>query len=144
MTRSGVDFLNVDEIQRSVHPPMSDVAAARVFLARLGSAEQNRLNFGLETTLASRSYAPRIRRLKASGYHVVLHFIELPSADLAVRRVAERVAAGGHDIPEPAIRRRFHRGRDLFFALYRSMVSEYFHWLSDDHGLQLAERRRNP
>lgn len=39
MTRRGVDFFNVDEIQRTAFPPMSDVTAAREFLARLARAE---------------------------------------------------------------------------------------------------------
>lgn len=34
------------------------------------------------------------------GYSTSLHFIELPSADFALGRVAIRVAAGGHDVPE--------------------------------------------
>ena len=48
------------------------------------------------------------------GFRTVLHFIELPSADFAVARVRARVAAGGHDIPEDDVRRRFDRGRRLF------------------------------
>ena len=114
MTRRDVEFLNIDEIQQSFDPPLSQVAAARIFLARLAQAERNRQSFGLETTLASRTYAPRIGRWRAIGYDVVVHFIELPSADVAVERVARRVAAGGHDIPAQDVRRRFQRGRDLF------------------------------
>ena len=143
LTHRGIDFLNVDEIQRSSSPPLSPVAAARMFLTRLGEVERNRQSFALETTLSSRSYAPRIVRWRNGGYHVVLHFIEVPSADFAVQRVARRVAAGGHEIPEQDVRRRFLRGRRLFFALYQSLVSEYFHWMSDENGLRLIERCRN-
>lgn len=70
----GIDFLNVDEIQRSTSPPLSQVAAARVFLKRLVEMERNRQSFALETTLSSRTYAPRIERWQKAGYHVVLHF----------------------------------------------------------------------
>ena len=143
MTRRGVDFFNVDEIQRTAFPPMSDVTAAREFLARLARAESKRQSFGLETTLATRTYARRIRRWRNLGYHVVLHFIELPDADFAVQRVAQRVAAGGHDIQEDDIRRRFTRGLCLFSTLYQSLVSEYFHWFSDQNGLRLSARHRN-
>ena len=112
-------------------------------MARLARAESACVNFAVETTLATKTYAARIRRWQSAGYHVVLHFIEVPSADFAVARVARRVAAGGHDIPEADVRRRFTRGRQLFFALYQPLVSEYFHWFSDDHGLQLRQHRRN-
>lgn len=125
-------------------PPLSQVAAARVFLKRLVEVERNRQSFALETTLSSSTYAPRIERWRQAGYHVVLHFIEVPSADFAVQRVARRVAAGGHDIPDGDVRRRFLRGRQLFFTLYQSLVSEYFHWMSDDNGLRLVEQRRIP
>ena len=81
---------------------------------------------------------------RALGYHVVLHFLELPDADFAVKRVARRVAAGGHDIPEPDIRRRFSRGLSLFSTLYMPLVSEYFHWQSDQNGLRLSAQHRNP
>ena len=44
-----------------------------------------------ETTLATRSFAPWLRGLTLSGYDVHLFFLRLSSADLAVRRVADRV-----------------------------------------------------
>ena len=48
------------------------------------------------------------------GYHVSLIFLSLPSADLAVQRVAQRVRQGGHSVPEEDVRRRFNRGWDHF------------------------------
>lgn len=113
-----------------------------MFLKRLVEVERNRQSFALETTLSSRTYAPRIERWQKAGYHVVLHFIEVPSPDYAIQRVARRVAAGGHGIPDGDVRRRFQRGRHLFFALYQSLVSECFHWMSDDNGLRLVVHRR--
>ena len=48
-----------------------------------------------------------MRRAKQAGYEVGLVFVALDSADLNVRRVANRVARGGHDIPDDVIRRRY-------------------------------------
>ena len=67
----------------------------------------------------------------------MLHFIELPSADFAVARVRSRVAAGGHDIPEGDIRRRFGRGRRLFDELCKEAFDVCYHWFSDEDGLRL-------
>lgn len=39
--------------------------------------------------------------------------------------MAERVRAGGHDIPEETIRRRYDRGIENFFALYRPLVDSW-------------------
>ena len=48
-------------------------------------------------------------------------FLWLPSADFAVARVAERVRMGGHDVPEETIRRRYNKGIENFFRLYRPL-----------------------
>ena len=116
------------------------VVASREFLHRLSEAESRGQSFAVETTLSSTSYAARIRRWSELGYSVTLHFIELPSADYAVSRVATRAALGGHSIPEPDIRRRFDRGIRLLAEVYKPLVPEWYHWLSDDQGLRLAER----
>ena len=82
-----------------------------------------RVNFAFETTLASRSFAPWLRQLAASGYAVHLVYLWLPSADFAVERVAERVRAGGHSVPSATVRRRYAAGLRNFFKLYQPLVS---------------------
>ena len=84
-------------------------------------------------------YARRIRSWKEWGYRISLHFIELPSEDFAVQRVAMRVAAGGHSVPEVDVRRRYHRGLALFQQVYKPLVDEWYHWFSDNEGLHLGQ-----
>lgn len=136
----GITFLNVDEISRESLPPLHPVRAGREFLRRLGAAVSRNDSFVLETTLSSRFYERQIRSWKAKNYRVVLHFIELPSPDMAVRRVAERVAAGGHDVPEADIQRRFVRGHKLFTDLYRNMADEWYRWASSAEGMRFVNR----
>lgn len=133
----GAAFLNADEIQLESPRLASAAAAAREFLTRLDAAERALTPFAVETTLASRNYLYRVRRWSELGFRTVLHFIELPSADFAVARVRGRVAAGGHDIPEGDIRRRFGRGRRLFDELYKESFDVCYHWFSDEDGLRL-------
>jgi predicted ABC-type ATPase len=104
-----VEVLNVDEVQAEGSPFTHPVAAGREVLRWLAETEQRRESFAIETTLSSMMYARRIRSRNRWGYRVVLHFIELPSEDFAVRRVAMRVAAGGHSVAEPDVRRLYHR-----------------------------------
>lgn len=118
-------FLNADEIQREGPAFAHAVAAGRELLRRLDALAKSGETFAVETTLSSRSYVERLRTWRRSGYRTSLHFIELPSAGHAVQRVATRVAAGGHAVPEADIRRRFARGlvRHGLQAARRPVVS---------------------
>jgi predicted ABC-type ATPase len=134
-----VPFLNVDEIQRGDPAFAHPVAAGREFLRRLDEAERRRAAFAIETTLSSRMYARRMTLWKTWAYRIHLHFIELPSEDYAVQRVAKRVAAGGHPVLESDVRRRFHRGLALFQQVYKPLADEWYHWSSDDGGMNLVQ-----
>ena len=136
-------FLNADEIQREGSGFAHPVAAGRELLRRLDDLARRGKTFAVETTLASRSYVERLRDWRSWGYKSCLHFIELPSADHAVKRVATRVAAGGHAVAEADIRRRFARGLAMFSTVYKPLVDRWYHWFSDDHGLRLGDQRRN-
>jgi len=83
------------------------------------------VSFAFETTLASRSFAPWLRKLRASGYRVHLVFLWLPSVDLALARVADRVRRGGHDVPAETIRRRYKSGLRNLFRLYEPLASTW-------------------
>jgi len=133
------EFLNADEIQREGIMFAHRVAAGKEFLRRLSDVEERRSSFAVEITLSSRMYVKRLRRWSSLGYRISLHFIELPSPDEAVRRVAQRVAAGGHSVPEPDVRRRFERGLLLFRDVYKPLVDEWYHWFSDERGLRLVD-----
>ncbi len=127
--RLGVSaFVNADIIAQGLSP--LDVESAARDAGRLMLAEMERYlergdDFALETTLASRSLAGFVKRCQAAGYRFHLIYVWLRDADLAVERVAKRVAAGGHNIPEDVIRRRYERGRANFFGLYRELADEW-------------------
>jgi predicted ABC-type ATPase len=50
-----------------------------------------------------------LRDAQAAGYQVVLLFIGLETAELSQARVIQRVAAGGHDVPDEKLFARFPR-----------------------------------
>lgn len=66
----------------------------------------------------------RIKRWQNEGFKVTLLFLWLPSAEMAVQRVQERVAQGGHNIPELDIRRRYRRGIRNLTSIYLPMVDD--------------------
>jgi predicted ABC-type ATPase len=105
--------------------------AGRVMLKRLHELAEKRVNFAFETTLATRSFAPWIAKLKNDGYEFRLHYLWIRSADLAVARVAGRVVLGGHNIPEDTIHRRYGRGLRNFFSVYAPLAEG---WRLYDNG----------
>lgn len=98
--------------------------ASKIFLERLGELENGLSSFALETTLAGLSYRQRIPRWKELGFDVTLFFVWLPSEQMAVQRVAARVAQGGHNIPVPDILRRYVRGLKNLNAVYLPIVDD--------------------
>jgi predicted ABC-type ATPase len=119
-------FVNADVIAQglsALDPNQAAMAAGRIMMKRLKELAATRDDFAFETTLASRSFAPWLTELKSVGYEVHLVFLWLPSADAAVKRVAERVSLGGHDVPEATIRRRYHNGLRNFFERYQSLAN---------------------
>lgn len=86
--------MNPDEVARGLAGggAARDLAAGRLAPERLDALFVERADVVLETTLATRSHAPRLRRFKAAGYRVELIYLRPPSADFSVDRVARRVA----------------------------------------------------
>lgn len=54
-----------------------------------------------------------------------LLFLQLPTPELAVARVRQRVSEGGHDVPEAVVRRRFRAGWSNLELIYRDLVDEW-------------------
>jgi predicted ABC-type ATPase len=118
-------FLNADEIakeQPGYPSQAADFQASRILLSRMDDLEENRGDFAVETTLASRSLAPRVARLRQLGYLFRLVFLHLPSPELSIARVAGRVRLGGHHIPEETIRRRYAAGMRNFRDLFQNLA----------------------
>ena len=96
-------FINADLIADGLSPFAPEKAAlraGRIMLRMMVEAARKGESFAFETTLAGRNYARHISAWRRQGYVVKLHFLALPSAEVAIARVAERVRQGGHDVPE--------------------------------------------
>ena len=127
-TLAVTEFVNPDLIAQGLSafaPDQTALAAGRIMLRRLRELAGQRATFAFETTLASRSFAPWLAKLRTSGYRIHIIFLWLPSADLAVERVAGRVRLGGHNVPEAHIRRRYTAGLRNFFELYKPISTTW-------------------
>ena len=121
-------FVNADLIAAGLSPfapEKAAIRAGRLMLEELHRHAAAGESFAFETTLSGRGYAPLIQTWQAAGYRVHLVFLRLPTVDMAVERVAARVAQGGHDIPPQVIARRFIKGWRNFEQLYRGLVDTW-------------------
>ena len=122
------DFVNADTIAQGLsayRPETAAVTAGRVMLERLRTLTGLRRDFGFETTLSGGLHARWLRQHQAAGYRTHLIFLSLPSADLAIARVADRVRRGGHHVPDGVVRRRFVAGLRNLFSVYMPAVDAW-------------------
>lgn len=121
-------FVNADLIAGGIAPLAPDEAAikaGKLLLDEIRSTARRGVDFGFETTLSGRSHAHLFRELIQAGYALHLFFLWLPSVEISLRRIAERVARGGHNIPAAVVRRRFHRGSENLFMRYDALLSSW-------------------
>jgi predicted ABC-type ATPase len=123
------EFLNADEIARGLaplHPDSMALTASKLLLKRLKELLEAKKNFAFETTGAGTNYIRHLKQAQEIGYEIFLLFLWLPSPDLAVERVANRVKQGGHHIPEDTIRRRYFLGLKNLIKYYLPLVDKAF------------------
>jgi len=120
--------VNSDEFAKHLAPfaPESAyITASRLMLRKVQYLFDRREDFCIETTLATRSLIKTVRKAQLQGYFVTVLYLWLNSPDIAVERVAERVKAGGHDIPEITIRRRYLMGLNYLFHSYMPVCDKW-------------------
>ena len=139
-------FINADLIAAGLspfRPELAAIKAGRLMLREMAGHVSRGESFALETTLAGTRYARSVPRWQQAGYHVTLIFLSLPSSDMAIARVGQRIRQGGHAVPIEVIRRRFVAGRRNFDQLYRDLVDDWAEF--DNSGAQprLVDRKDN-
>ncbi|MCQ2177103.1 MAG: zeta toxin family protein [Bacteroidales bacterium] len=122
------EFVNSDEFAKSLSPfdpSAASVSASRYMLQKIMYLLKRDQDFCVETTLATRSLLKIINQAKSQGYQVSLIYFWLNSPELAIKRVQQRVAAGGHNISEEVIRRRYIMGLKYFFETYSPICDRW-------------------
>ena len=139
-------FINADMIAEGLNPfqpERSAFAAGRIMLRMIDEYVRRDESFAFETTLSGRSYARSIPEWQAEGYWVTLCFLRLPTPEMAVSRVRNRVREGGHHVDEEVVRRRFDAGWRNFENLYRIIVDEWILYDSSQETPRIVTRGRS-
>ena len=129
-------FINVDLIAEGLSPFQPELAAfraGRLMVEEMDSLVRRRESFAFETTLSGIRYARLIPQWRRKGFHVKLIFLKLRNPEIAVARVAARVAQGGHNVSETVIHRRFKSGWHNFHHTYKALVNR---WVLYDNSLE--------
>ena len=122
------EFVNSDEFAKSLSPfdpSQASIQASRYMLLKIRYLLKRQQDFAVETTLATRTLLKIVTTAQAAGYTVTLLYFWLRTPELAVERVRARVEAGGHNIPEETIRRRYQVGIDYFFHHYAPICERW-------------------
>lgn len=115
------EFINADEIARGLSPFQPEkvaIEAGKLMLLRFDDLLKNKVDFAVETTLATKIYKFKIHKARSEGYKIILLFFWLQDVKLALERVKLRVFEGGHFIDENTIKRRYKSGLRNLIDLY--------------------------
>lgn len=137
-----VHFVNADLIAGGLsplRPELAALAAGRLVLAELDRLADARVDFAFESTLSGLVYATRLKGWKAAGYWVHFVYLRVPSAQLALRRIAARVRQGGHDVPRADVLRRFERSWQNFVKVYQPLADAWTVYDNSAERPQLVE-----
>ncbi|MFY9234789.1 MAG: hypothetical protein WAO58_10065 [Fimbriimonadaceae bacterium] len=119
-------FVNAVEIAIELSSgTRGEIAAGRVALGKIDGLVSAKESFVVETTLLGTWLAKRVSLLQQAGYEIRLFFVWIPSADVAIERVAIRVRFGGHAIPEATVRHRFVRGLNNLVRVFMPIVDSW-------------------
>lgn len=122
-------FVNADLIAQGLSPFAPEIAAikaGRVVLEQIRSLVNTRQDFGFESTLSGKAYLALLKNLKRQGYTIHLFYLWIPSVNLALSRIRERVTQGGHSVPAKDVRRRCGKSRDNFLNHYRHLADFWY------------------
>lgn len=112
--QSGGDYFNPDEVARQLITENANLSieeansrAWKMGFDQLRRAVDRAQNYTLETTLGGSSICGLLHEAINRGQEVRILYCGLDSLELHIQRVTERVALGGHAIPEEKIRQRW-------------------------------------
>ncbi len=120
-------FINADLIAQGLSPFSPRIAAmkaGRLVLKQIHEMAGKNVDFAFETTLAGKSYIKLFKHLR-KRCHLHLFFLWIPNVQLALARIKDRVAEGGHNVPSQDVHRRFVRSSINFFKFYRPLLDSW-------------------
>ena len=139
-------FINADLIAQGLSPfspRQVAMKAGKLVLQQIKEFAEKNIDFGFETTMSGVTYLKYFRMLKEKGYKIHIYFLWIPSSQLAIARVKDRVAQGGHNVPIADIKRRFERSTEKFFKQYRLLADQWILFNNEGFTPKIIARKQN-
>ncbi len=140
------NFVNADLIAQGLSPFSPRTAAmkaGRLVLEQVRKLAAKNSDFAFETTLSGKSYISFLKELRKRNYSINIFFLWIPTAELAIGRIQDRIADGGHDVPAADVRRRFHRGIYNFLNYYKPLADTWLLFNNADAVPRLIAQEKN-
>jgi len=140
------NFVNADLIAQGLSPfspQQVAIKAGKLVLQQIKEFIERNVDFGFETTLAGKTYLRHFQELKEKRYRLHLFFLWIPSSQLAIARIKDRVAQGGHHILSKDVKRRFKRSLVNFFNVYRPLIDTWLLFDNSEKKPKLIAKRGN-
>lgn len=132
-------YLNPDDIAKHVNFeaivksfPTEIAADSAAILARdisvglRGDWIRDRLSFTYESVMSHESHIDAVKKAVGDGYKAYLYYVCTSDVDLNTERVGQRVAEGGHNVPEEKIKSRYDRSltylKDMLEICHRAYL----------------------
>ena len=106
-----IDYINADEIKKNLK--CSDMEAARIAEKQREDHLEKMEEFCFETVMSTERNLNLLQRAKEKGYFIRCYYVLTADPLINVYRVRSRVEAGGHDVPEEKIVKRYDRALEL-------------------------------
>ncbi len=133
----GLEFVNADEIAGELNPGDVDkvkIAAGKKVFTKINDLIAQDKSFAIETTLSGKYLIRFISELKEKGYLITLVYVFLDNPEIAIDRIKTRVRNGGHFVPAQDVRRRFYRGKNNFWNIYKDLANYWEIYHNGDYG----------
>ncbi|MBA3633023.1 MAG: AAA family ATPase [Acidobacteria bacterium] len=135
------EFLNADEIAKSLSAEnlgAKKISAGKLFFKKINEALASNKSLLIESTLSGRYLQKLFETWRKQDYQIRIVFLFVASPEILIERIAERVKKGGHFVPDEDVRRRFVRGKENFWNVYKDLADEWFLYYNMEDNFQLV------
>lgn len=139
-------FINADLIAYGLSPfspQQVAIKSGKLVLEQIKEYSEVGVDFGFETTMSGMTYLKYFKMLKDKRYKIHVFFLWIPSSQLAIARVKDRVAQGGHNVPVVDIKRRFERSTEKFFKQYRLLADKWILFNNAESKPRIIAKKQN-